>query len=74
MKYQFSSIVSDLYGWLLIKAFTELEKLPFPTICAIDGFALGGGLELALCTDIRVAGPQAKMGLVETNLAIIPGF
>lgn len=44
-----------------------------PTIAAIDGFALGGGLELALSTDIRVAGKFAKLGLVETKLAIIPG-
>ena len=45
-----------------------------PTIAAIDGFALGGGLELALSADLRVAGPGAKMGLPETKLAIIPGL
>ena len=44
-----------------------------PTIAALDGFALGGGLEMALAADIRVAGAGAKMGLVETKLAIIPG-
>jgi len=42
-------------------------------ISAIDGAALGGGLELALATDIRVASSEATMGLVETKLAIMPG-
>ncbi|KAH6584233.1 hypothetical protein BASA61_007591 [Batrachochytrium salamandrivorans] len=54
-------------------SFSELEALPMPTIAAIDGFALGGGLELALGTDLRVAGSKAKVGLPETRLAIIPG-
>lgn len=52
---------------------TDMETLPTPVISAIDGVALGGGLELALATDIRVASSEAKMGLVETKLAIIPG-
>ncbi|XP_036384734.1 methylglutaconyl-CoA hydratase, mitochondrial [Megalops cyprinoides] len=52
---------------------TELGNLPMPTIAAIDGAALGGGLEMALACDIRVAAASAKMGLVETKLAIIPG-
>ncbi|XP_026864808.2 methylglutaconyl-CoA hydratase, mitochondrial [Electrophorus electricus] len=52
---------------------TELGNLPMPTIAAIDGVALGGGLEMALACDIRIAGTSAKMGLVETKLAIIPG-
>ncbi|XP_043833900.1 methylglutaconyl-CoA hydratase, mitochondrial isoform X2 [Dromiciops gliroides] len=51
----------------------EMANLPVPTIAAIDGIALGGGLELALACDIRVAAASAKMGLVETKLAIIPG-
>ncbi|KAJ1887495.1 hypothetical protein LPJ66_009086 [Kickxella alabastrina] len=54
-------------------AFKELEALPQPTIAALDGAALGGGLELSLCCDLRVAGPRAILGLPETSLAIIPG-
>lgn len=55
------------------KILNEVEALPTPVISAIDGVAVGGGLELALATDIRVAASEAKMGLVETKLAIIPG-
>lgn len=51
----------------------DIANLPVPTIAAIDGLALGGGLELALACDVRVAASSAKMGLVETKLAIIPG-
>jgi methylglutaconyl-CoA hydratase len=50
-----------------------LETLPIPTISAISGFALGGGLELALATDLRVVAPGAQLGLPETRLGIIPG-
>ncbi|VDM63138.1 unnamed protein product [Angiostrongylus costaricensis] len=57
----------------LRSSFTELETLPQPVIAAIDGYALGGGLELALACDIRVASANAKVGLIETRLAIIPG-
>ncbi|CBH15415.1 methylglutaconyl-CoA hydratase, mitochondrial precursor, putative [Trypanosoma brucei gambiense DAL972] len=52
---------------------TALEDLSQPTISAIEGAALGGGCELALCTDIRIAGAGARFGLPETGLAIIPG-
>jgi len=54
-------------------AFTELEALPMPVIAALEGVAFGGGLELALAADLRVAGGDTKVGLVETALAIIPG-
>jgi len=50
-----------------------LEKVPVPTIAVLEGAAFGGGLELALCCDLRVAKPGALMGLTETRLAIIPG-
>mmetsp|Transcript_3556 Transcript_3556/g.5232 ORF Transcript_3556/g.5232 Transcript_3556/m.5232 type:complete len:331 (-) Transcript_3556:40-1032(-) len=53
--------------------FNAVEKLPMPTIALIEGAAFGGGLELALACDLRVASTKAKMGLVETGLAIIPG-
>jgi methylglutaconyl-CoA hydratase len=53
--------------------FTLLEQMPCPTISVIDGPALGGGCELALCTDIRVSTKDAIFGLPETGLAIIPG-
>ena len=51
----------------------SVEEMPQPVIAAINGYALGGGLELALCCDIRLAAASAKMGLTETRLAIIPG-
>ena len=53
--------------------FTALERVPMPTIAAIEGAALGGGLELALACDLRVVGASASLGLPETSLAIIPG-
>ncbi|MGG3988784.1 enoyl-CoA hydratase [Bacillus smithii] len=51
----------------------ELENVPQPTIAAINGAAMGGGLELALACDIRIAAQDAKLGLTETSLGIIPG-
>lgn len=51
----------------------EIYEFPVPTIAAIDGAAVGGGLEYALAADLRVATSDAKMGLVETRLATIPG-
>lgn len=55
-------------------AFGKLDDLPIPVIAAINGFALGGGLELALCCDIRVASEKAKLGQPEVTLGITPGF
>jgi enoyl-CoA hydratase/carnithine racemase len=51
----------------------RLARLPMPTIAAIEGNALGGGLELALCCDIRVASERAQLGLPEVRLAVTPG-
>lgn len=52
---------------------TSLAGLPMPTIAAIEGNALGGGLELALCCDLRIASSRARFGLPEVRLAVIPG-
>ncbi len=53
--------------------FTSIEQLNKPVISAVNGVALGGGTELALASDIRIAAENATMGLTETRLAIIPG-
>lgn len=55
------------------KTFAKIENLTKPSIAAISGFALGGGLELALVCDLRIAAADAKLGLPEINLGIIPG-
>lgn len=58
----------------LRKVFTNVSRLPMPTIACLDGLAMGGGLELALTCDLRIAGPAAtRLGLTETKLGIIPG-
>ncbi|NYF23914.1 enoyl-CoA hydratase-related protein [Sporosarcina sp. JAI121] len=55
------------------EVFTAIENLPQPTIAMMNGFAFGGGMELALACDFRIAADTALMGLTETGLAIIPG-
>jgi methylglutaconyl-CoA hydratase len=57
----------------LRNTFTALSTLPIPTISAVSSLALGGGLELALCTHMRVFASTAQVGLPETRLGIIPG-
>jgi enoyl-CoA hydratase len=54
--------------------FSYLENTPKPVICALNGLALGGGLELALSCDIRITEEKVKLGLTEVNLGLIPGL
>ncbi|MCI0573629.1 MAG: enoyl-CoA hydratase-related protein [Myxococcaceae bacterium] len=62
------------FGALGHRVFATLESLACPTIAAMNGFALGGGLELALACDLVYASEKAKMGLPEVGLGVIPGF
>ena len=62
------------WGALGHEATAELETMPKPAIAAINGFALGGGCELALACDLRYASARAKLGQPEINLAIVPGW
>ena len=54
--------------------FDIVQKLSVPVIAAVNGFALGGGLELAMASHIRVASSNAKLGLPEVSLGVIPGY
>jgi enoyl-CoA hydratase len=60
-------------GERLHRVFRRIELLDKPTIAAVNGFALGGGTELLLCTDIRIAARSASFGLPEINLGLFPG-
>ncbi len=62
-------------GKLLLEklVYRQLAGLPVPTIAAIEGDALGGGLELALCCDLRIASARARLGMPEVRLAVLPG-
>jgi enoyl-CoA hydratase/3-hydroxyacyl-CoA dehydrogenase len=57
-----------------LRVLSDIERLPMPVIAAINGFALGGGLELALACDIRLASTQARLGFPEVGLGIMPGL
>ena len=62
------------FGELGHRVMMGIQHLPYPTIAAVNGFALGGGLELALSCDLIYLSEKAKVGLPEVGLGIIPGF
>ena len=68
-----SEIEVKKFIYTIRNLFTEIENLNKPVIAAVNGIALGGGTELLLASDIRIASKNASMGLTETRLAIIPG-
>ena len=72
----FSEDEDTLLEWIAKTntVFNKLEDVPFPTITAVNGYALGGGCEAILATDLRVADTNARIGLPETKLGLIPGF
>ncbi len=63
----------DVRAFPYSPVYNKIESLQVPTISAIEGYALGGGLELALATDIRFAAANAKMGFPEVSLGVFPG-
>ena len=64
---------AEAKDFIFTSTYNKIFDLPFPVIAAIEGYALGGGLELAFTADIRIAGENAKMGFPEVTLGIIPG-
>ena len=66
----------QIMEWLIAanKIFSAIEDLPVPTVCAVNGVALGGGFEMAISTDYRVASAKAVVGFPEVKLGILPGF
>jgi enoyl-CoA hydratase/carnithine racemase len=65
---------SELMRIGLFDLFEEMEALPVPVVTAVQGLALGGGFEFALCSDLVVAAEQAVFGLPETSLGLAPGI
>ncbi|MEM3396563.1 MAG: enoyl-CoA hydratase-related protein [Thermoplasmata archaeon] len=71
---EFGSVEAEQYSLQGQKVFGMLEKMEIPVIAAINGYALGGGLELALSCDFRIASENALLGLPEITLGLVPGF
>jgi len=73
---KFSESEDQIMNWLEDgnKIFNDIEDLPVPTVSLINGFALGGGFEMAICTDYRIGTSGAVVGLPEVRLGILPGF
>lgn len=71
---QMGSTQARVFSSVGHRVFDKLEKLPVPTIAAVNGFALGGGMELALACDLVYASEKARFGQPEVNLGVIPGF
>lgn len=69
-----NAVEGRVWGKVGQNIFTEIENLPQPVIAAVNGFALGGGCELACACDIRYASENAKFGQPEVGLGITPGF
>ncbi len=69
-----SALEGRAFGKMGQAVFNKLENLPQPVIAAVNGFALGGGCELAMACDLRIASDKAKFGQPEVSLGITPGF